>query len=133
MNILFVTQYFYPENFRINDFSIELQKKGHDITVLTAIPNYPNGKIYSGYGYFSLKEEIYNNIKIFRSPIIPRGNSSNFMLALNYISFVIGGLLRALFLLNKKYDLIFIFQASPITSALPAIFLKKIKDLITMP
>ena len=50
LNILIVTPHFYPENFRINDFAMGFQKKGHEITVLTAIPDYPEGKFYDGYG-----------------------------------------------------------------------------------
>ena len=60
MNILIVTQYFMPENFRINDFATQFHNKGHDITVLTGIPNYPYGKFYSGYGFFKRKKEICN-------------------------------------------------------------------------
>ena len=49
LNILIISQYFWPENFRINQLSIELRKRGHKVTVLTGIPNYPDGKVYSSY------------------------------------------------------------------------------------
>ena len=52
MNILIVTQYFYPELFRINDFAQEFQNRGHKVTILTGIPNYPGGDYYEGYGVF---------------------------------------------------------------------------------
>ncbi|WGU68938.1 hypothetical protein QIU19_03255 [Capnocytophaga canimorsus] len=52
MKVLIVTQYYYPENFKSTDLSFELQKRGYDVTVLTGLPNYPEGKIYKGYGFF---------------------------------------------------------------------------------
>jgi len=129
MKILIVTQYFHPENFRINDFAEGFVEKGHEVYVLTGTPNYPKGKFYKGYGIFRKNREFYKNIKIYRSPIIPRGSGSSIMLVLNYISFVIGGSFRALFLIKKEIDLIFVFQGSPVTIALPAIFIKKIKKI----
>lgn len=47
--ILVITQYFYPENFRINDLVLELKNRGHEITVLTGLPNYPKGEYFEGY------------------------------------------------------------------------------------
>ncbi len=129
MNILIVTQYFYPENFRVNDLATEFKNRGHEITVLTGIPNYPAGKYYNGYGIVKNNRETYKGIKIFRSPLIPRGSGSSVRLALNYISFIIGSIFTSLFLLRKKFDIIFVFEPSPITVCLPAIFIKKIKKI----
>jgi colanic acid biosynthesis glycosyl transferase WcaI len=127
LNILIVSQYFYPENFRINDFAQEFQSREHNVTVLTGIPNYPGGEFFDGYGMFKKNREIYKDIKIFRSPLVARGSASPIRLALNYISFIIGGIFTSLFLLNKKVDIIFVFEPSPITVCIPAIFIKKIK------
>jgi colanic acid biosynthesis glycosyl transferase WcaI len=129
VNILIVTPHFYPENFRINDFAIEYNKRGHHISVLTAIPDYPKGKFYDGYGVFKNNRETYNGIEIYRAPLIPRGSGSNLRLALNYISFVIGGIFTSLFMLKNEFDLIFVFAPSPITVGIPAIFIKKIKKI----
>jgi len=129
MNILIVTQYFYPENFRVNDLATEFKNRGHEITVLTGIPNYPAGKYYNGYGIVKKNRETYKGMKIFRSPLIPRGSGSSVRLALNYISFIIGSIFTSLFLLRKKFDIIFVFEPSPITVCLPAIFIKKIKRI----
>ncbi len=129
MNILIVTQYFYPENFRINDFAQEFQSRGHKVTILTGIPNYPRGHYYAGYGIFKKNREIYQGMEIFRSPLIPRGSGSPLRLALNYISFVFGSIFTSVYLLNKKFDIIFVFEPSPITVCLPAIFIKKIKNI----
>ena len=64
MRILIVTQYFYPENFKSNDLAFELQKRNHNITVLTGIPNYPEGKIYENYGFLKKRKEIINGVKV---------------------------------------------------------------------
>ena len=129
MNILIITQYFHPENFRINDFAQEFQSREHKVTILTGTPNYPGGDYYEGYGVFKKNRETYEGIEIFRSPLIPRGSGSSVRLALNYISFIFGSIFTSFFLLNKKFDIIFVFEPSPITVCLPAIFIKKIKNI----
>tara|TARA_B100000963_G_scaffold246503_1_gene215862 strand:+ start:2319 stop:3524 length:1206 start_codon:yes stop_codon:yes gene_type:complete len=114
MKILVVSQYFYPENFRINDLCIGLKEQGHKISVLTAKPNYPSGNFFEGYSFSNKSIDYYNGIKIYRSPIIPRGNGSGIRLFINYISFVIFGAIRLLFL-NEKFDKVFVYAPSPIT------------------
>ena len=99
------------------------------IQVLTGIPNYPTGKYFEGYGIFSKKNEKVKNILINRVFIISRGKSNRFKLILNYISYIISASMKVLFLKNK-YDLIFIYEPSPITVAIPAIILKKMRWLI---
>lgn len=125
MKILIITEHYWPENFRINDLSKELAKKDIKVDVLTGNPNYPEGKIYKGYNNLKWKNEKYFDINIFRVPIIPRGKGSAFRLFLNYISFIVSASFRLIFM-KKKYDHIFVFESSPITVCLPAIFLKKI-------
>ncbi len=114
MRILVISQYFYPENFRINDLCLGLQEKGNKVTVLTSKPNYPKGFFFEGYTFFNKSIDNYNGIKIYRSPIIPRGNGSGFRLFINYISFVIFGMLRLLSI-REKFDKIFVYAPSPIT------------------
>ena len=127
MKILIISQYFWPENFRINDLAEALKKDGYKVTVLTGLPNYPEGRIYSGYS-FKVSREIYNGINIIRVPLIPRGTSSNIMLFLNYLSFAISASIFAPFLIRGSIDKIFVFGGSPLTKAVPAIFLGKIKN-----
>jgi colanic acid biosynthesis glycosyl transferase WcaI len=129
MNILIVTPHFYPENFRINDFAEAFIERGHSITVLTGVPNYPAGRFFQGYGIFKKNRETYKGIHIYRVPVIPRGSGSPFRLAINYISYVIGGVFTSLFLLRNKLDIIFVFEPSPITIGIPAIFIKKMKNI----
>ncbi|WP_310363034.1 glycosyltransferase family 4 protein [Neobacillus drentensis] len=122
-HILVVAQYFYPEQFRINDICTEWVKRGYKVTVLTGIPNYPQGKYFEGYGLFKKRKEIYNGIEIIRIPLIPRGNNS-IMLALNYLSFVVSGFFWKVFT-KVNADYVFIFEVSPMTQALPGVWYAK--------
>ncbi|WP_273568693.1 glycosyltransferase family 4 protein [Maribacter halichondriae] len=125
MNILIVSQYFWPEDFKVNDIAFDLVEKGHRVTVLTAKPNYPKGKFYEGYGMFSKRKEVHRGVNIIRCPIVPREKGGAMLLVLNYVSFIFFAYLSSLFRLKKGYDIIFSHLTSPITSALPAIWLKK--------
>lgn len=122
MNILIVSQYFWPEEFRVNDLAIDLVKRGNKVTVLTGNPNYPKGDFFKGYG-FKFVVENYQGIEIYRMPIIPRGKNS-LTLVLNYLSFALTG---SFFLLFHKaqYDKVFAINFSPITAVYPAIVYKK--------
>ena len=123
MRILVITQYFWPENFRINDMAIGLKEKGHEVTILTGLPNYPEGKYFNGYSFFSSTKEEWNGISIIRSKLIPRGKNSAFQLAFNYISFVFFACWNVIWL-PKKFDKILVFQLSPVFSAIPALLAK---------
>jgi colanic acid biosynthesis glycosyl transferase WcaI len=127
MKILVVTQYFWPEQFKINDLCEGLIERGHDVTVYTGLPNYPVGKFFKGYSFTGPYKENYGKIKIIRAPLIPRGKNRNIYLALNYVSFCLFSTVLAPFLIRGQYDKIFIYQVSPIFSALPAVLLKYIK------
>ena len=87
LNILIVSQYFWPENFRLNDLASELSQRGHKVTVLTGYPNYPGGKIYQSFKSNPGHYDSFNGIKIIRIPVIPRG-MNKLILFLNYVSFV---------------------------------------------
>ncbi|MCX5848959.1 MAG: glycosyltransferase family 4 protein [Deltaproteobacteria bacterium] len=129
MNILLITQYFWPEEFRINELSRMLADKGYQITVLTGIPNYPVGSFFPGYGFFRKKTEYYGGIKIIRVPLLPRGKGGGFRLALNYFSFAFLASILGPFKCRDQYDVIFVYEPSPITVGLPAIVMKKIKSV----
>lgn len=124
--IFFVTQYFYPEEFKGNDIAFDLAKRGVEVTVLTGIPNYPRGCYLKSYGLFQRRKEIVNGVKVIRVPQIPRGSNS-IQLAFNYLSFAIIASVFAFFhCLFHKYDCCFIQQLSPVTMALPGVVFKKI-------
>ncbi|MDP3398302.1 MAG: glycosyltransferase family 4 protein [Bacteroidales bacterium] len=125
MKILIVSQYFWPENFKINDLVVELKNSGHNVTVLTGKPNYPEGKIYSGYSFWGYKKDKYKGVEIIRVPLIPRGNSAGYRLAINYFSFIVFGSIY--FLINKKkFDVSLTYAVSPLTAAYPALLHKKL-------
>ena len=127
--VLIVTQFFYPESFRINELAFELAKRDYHVDVLTAIPNYPEGKFYKGYGLFRKRKEVVNGVNIYRCFHFPRGNASNLSMAIHYLSFLISASLRILFqfVWKKKYDAIIGFQMSPITQVVPGCLLGAIK------
>ncbi|MDY6793341.1 MAG: glycosyltransferase family 4 protein [Thermodesulfobacteriota bacterium] len=132
MKVLIVTQYFWPENFRINDLVLGLKDRGHDVKVLTGIPNYPGGRFFTGYQFFGPLFETYKDIPLFRIPIIPRGNGSRIRLVMNYFSFVFFACLLGPLRRLGAIDLIFIYEPSPITVCLPALLLKKLKSAPVM-
>lgn len=119
MNILAVSQYYWPEPFNVSDICEELVQRGHSVTVLTGLPNYPEGKIYNGYEKGQKREEIRNGVQIVRSWLWPRktGPINRF---LNYESFSRVAS-RIVARLNDDFDVVISFGISPIMSARPAI------------
>lgn len=128
--ILIHTNHFYPETFRVNDVAFSLASEGHDVTVITGVPDYPQGSFYKGYGIFRRSREIVNGVKVVRVPIIPRGNGSNVRLALNYLTYLLSATWIALwYALTRKYDCIFVHETSPVTVGIPAVLVKKIQRI----
>ena len=122
-HILVISQVFYPEQFRINDMCQEWIKRGYKVTVLTGIPNYPQGQFYDGYGFLKKRKEIWNGVEVIRIPVIPRGKSK-IGLVLNYFSFPISGFFWNLF--NKiKADYCFMFETSPMTQCVIGVWYAK--------
>ncbi len=127
MKILIVSQYFWPESFRINDLTQELLQRGHSVAVLTGIPNYPAGTVFEGYRKNPKAFDYYSGTRVFRVPMLARGNGA-VRLFLNYLSFVIGACLYGPWRLRgQQADVIFVFAPSPVTVGLPAILLGWIK------
>ncbi len=117
MKILVISQYFYPENFKINDLVLGLKERGHEIAVLTGIPNYPTGIFFDGYDKNS-GDEVWNGIKIYRSKLIPRGRGG-VKLFLNYLSFAFSAS-KKVDEIKEKFDKILVYEPSPITVGIPA-------------
>jgi colanic acid biosynthesis glycosyl transferase WcaI len=127
LRILVVSQYFWPENFRINDLVKEWVQRGHEVTVLTGIPNYPAGKVFDTYRQQPNAFAEYQGAKVFRVPMFPRG-TGGLRLMLNYLSFVLGGVFWGPWRLRGvQADAIFVFEPSPVSVVLPAVWLGKIK------
>lgn len=129
MHLLVVTQYFWPENFRINDLVSDFLKRGHQVTVLTGYPNYPEGKILPVFKADKDRFSRLEGARIIRCPLIPRGRNK-ITLFLNYLSFALSACLLGVWKLrNIKVDMIFVCQLSPATVGIPGILLKKIKKV----
>lgn len=125
--LLVISQYFYPEQFRINDMCKEWVKRGKEVTVVTGIPNYPQGKYFEGYGLFKKRKENFEGISIVRIPLITRGKSAIGMI-LNYLSFVVSGFFWSHFT-KVQADKVFIFEVSPMTQALVGVWYAKRKKI----
>ena len=130
-HILVYSQYFHPEHFRINDLCLELVSRGDKVSVVTGIPNYPEGDFYEGYDWKNRRSENWQGIDIYRMPIFPSGNNK-ITLSINYLSFVLSAKAYQS-RLPQDVDLVFTYEVSPIMQALPAIWFarnNKLKHLL---
>ena len=84
MRLLVVSQYFWPETFRINDLVAELVARGHQVTVLTGTPNYPDGHIFPEFRRDPARFAEHAGAPIVRIPLLPRGKGSA-RLVINYL------------------------------------------------
>lgn len=130
LKLLAVSQYFWPENFRINEVVRSLKTRGVDVTLLTGKPNYPDGKVFRGYQAWGCQEEVWNDILVRRVPLVPRGKNSAWGLAANYLSFVLSGAFLGPWMLRKETpEAIFVYCPSPLLQALPALLLGRMKGV----
>lgn len=128
MKILVLSQYFWPETFRITEVAQSLRETGCDVTVLTGQPNYPEGVVAAGYSAASLCTQIHDGLTICRVPLVPRGRGSALRLVLNYLSFVVSAAVFGPWLLRgQRFDAILVYAPSPILQAIPAIWLAWLK------
>jgi glycosyltransferase involved in cell wall biosynthesis len=127
MKLLILSQYFWPENFRINDVVEGLTERGHAVTVYTGIPNYPTGRYFSGYGFFGPWRERYKAAEVRRAPLIARGGGSGVRLALNFLSYAFFASLLAPWLMRGRFDAILVYEPSPMTIGIPARALRALK------
>jgi len=136
MRILIVTQYYFPEQFQINEIAPELVKRGHEVTVLCGVPNYPKGVVFEGYktkGERLKAEELYfkqTGVKVVHCNQIPRGHNP-LKLIMNYFSFVRNSKVevRRLVAKGERYDMVLGYQLSPITSMYAALEYKKLMSV----
>ena len=124
MKVLVICQYYYPEEFQINDICEELVRQGHTITVLTGLPNYPTGVIPAEYQHGHKRDEVINDVHVLRCWEIPR-RKGIVGLGLNYLSFMLSSSFKA-FKMEKDFDVIYVHQYSPVFMALPALIVKSL-------
>jgi glycosyltransferase involved in cell wall biosynthesis len=128
LRVLIVSQVFWPENFRINDLAAELVVRGHEVTVLTGLPNYPTGRVFDEFRNDPRRFERYQGVDIVRVPIIPRGKG-RVPLILNYTSFALSASILGLWKLRgRPFDTIFVYEPSPVTVGIPAVVLRARKS-----
>ena len=123
MKILVISQYFWPENFRINDLSKFLSKK-NDLTILTSKPSYPSL-------LFKQTKNIkkYGSIKLIRLPTYPRGDT-NLSIILNYITFILFSVIYSFkFILKSNFDKIVVFGKSPPSGLFAAHIIRTFKKI----
>ncbi len=126
MRLLIFTQYFWPENFRVNDLVAALVARGHDVTVLTGVPNYPDGEVFGEYRAQPHAFGTYQGSEVIRVPMLPRRKGS-VRLVLNYASFVLSAATFGPWRLRgRRFDVVFVYQPSPITACLPAIVVSRL-------
>ena len=127
MRLLIVSQYFWPENFRINDLAVELVRRGHQVTVLTGLPNYPEGQVFPEFladpsGFLK-----YEGVDVVRVPMTGRGQGT-FRLLLNYFTFAVSAsVIGVLKMRGREFDAILTCQLSPVTVGLPAALMRAVK------
>lgn len=121
MRILIITQYYYPEQFQINEIAPELASRGHEVTVVCGLPNYPKGEIFEGYE--NRFEETIDGVKVIRCKNVPRGHNP-LQLVRNYWSFVRESK-KSVRDLPGDYDVVLGYQLSPISSMEAALEYKK--------
>ena len=129
MKILIISQYYFPEQFQINEIAPELVKRGHDVTVLCGIPNYPKGVVFDGYENEEKvkdREREYfekTGVRVIHVEQVPRGKNP-ISLIRNYISFARNSR-KSVRILEKDFNAVLGYQLSPITSMYAALEYKK--------
>ncbi|WP_425885965.1 glycosyltransferase family 4 protein [Parabacteroides sp. ASD2025] len=129
MKILVISQYYYPEQFQVNEIVPELAKRGHKVTVLCGVPNYPAGVVFEGYttvDELREKEQSYfeqTGVEIVHVEQIPRGRNP-LSLLFNYWSFAKNSK-KVIKELPADFDVVLGYQLSPITSMYAAVEYKK--------
>lgn len=127
LRILVVTQYFWPENMRINDLVRDFTEKGHSVTVLTGLPNYPEGEVFEQFKAAPERFSQYHDARIVRVPMLPRHKRS-ISLILNYLSFFTSASVAGAYKLRgEQFDAVFVYAVSPIMAAIPALVLGRLK------
>jgi len=121
MNILIVSEVFYPENFHVNDFAQSLVAKGHNVKVMTRQPSYPMGVVFPGYKNEKHSVEKWGEIEIHRFDIIEGYRESKIKKVANYFHYVRRGK-RVITEIIDGTDLIIVYQTGPLSLALPAIY-----------
>ena len=125
MQVLILSQYFYPEqDLKCLPLAREFKSKGFHVEVLTGYPSHPKGKLYKRYKKRLFQKELIEDVKVIRVPLYINHSSSAVKRILNYLSFAFAATFIGIFII-KRPTVIYTYHA-PATIALPAIFFKLI-------
>lgn len=124
MRILVVSQFFFPDTFIINDIVKTLCEKGHEVFVLTGLPDYATGRVPAAYRRGKRRNECLFGAKVHRVGMIER-REGMLRRMMNYLSFMVNAAVYMLFERRWTYDVIFAYETSPIFQVLAAIIAKK--------
>jgi len=124
MRILVVCQHYWPENFRVTEICESLVSRGHEVTAVVGLPNYPTGIVPPEYRHFHRRREEINGVHVRRCFEIGRKNTKT-GLAINYVSYMLSACHRVLWM-KKDFDVIYAYSTSPVLMSLPAAFLRAI-------
>jgi glycosyltransferase involved in cell wall biosynthesis len=128
MRILMLTQWFDPEpSFKGLLFAKALRERGHSVEVLTGFPNYPGGKVYSGYRIRLWQREIMEGIPVLRVALYPSHSQSAFGRILNYVTFALSASFLGTCLVNQA-DVVYVYHP-PASIGLPALALKYLRRI----
>ena len=122
MKILVVCQHYWPEPFRITEICEDLVARGHEVTAVVGLPNYPSGTVPPEYKHFGNRRQERNGVHIRRCLEIGRKNTK-LGLAINYCSYMLSACHRLLWM-KKDFDVVFAYSTSPVLMSLPAAFLR---------
>ncbi len=122
--ILIVTEYFYPEEFKINEVALAWKEKGYEVDILTQNPTYSAGKVFDGYQNRWFYKDKYEGMTVYRVKAVTGYKESLFKKLLKYFAFMTLGSCVSL-KIGKKYDYIFGFDVGALTGMVPAVLLNK--------
>lgn len=131
MNILYLSQYFHPEQFLNNHVAKALVLNGHTVDVVCCVPNYPAGRFFDGYSNGHKKEEYWNGVSIHRVFTIPRGKTA-VQLVLNYLTYPLAAIWKLFRIGDSRGEISFVSMPSPLFQAIPGIFAKKVWGIPTV-
>lgn len=122
MKILVICQHYWPEPFRVTEICESLAARGHEVTALVGLPNYPSGVVPPEYRLFRRRREERSGVHIRRCFEIGRRNTK-LGLAVNYCSYMVSASVKALFL-RRDFDVVYAYSTSPVLMSLPAALLR---------
>jgi glycosyltransferase involved in cell wall biosynthesis len=124
LKVAYITQWFSPEPVGPAVWIAQaLEQNGFEVSVITAVPNYPQGVVYPGYSVFRSRREVIHDIDVVRSPVYPSHDKSAMRRALNYMTFAVSSSWVGRKEL-KNADVVLVY-ASPQTAAIPALILRR--------